>query len=104
MPRYRTWGSANTWSMARIGPHGTPAASRRSIHQALGCFVVSLLIAALRASRLAARRRPDDQRASCVHSVRPAASQKRANCAGEDAAIFTWPSAVANTPIGARVG
>ena len=54
-PRWRTCGSANTWSMVLIGPQGTPARFSSSIQCAAGCRRRIAAIAALSASRFRER-------------------------------------------------
>ena len=81
-----------------------PAASSRSTHQAAGRRFVSSEIAAFSALRFWVRRRVLENRSSVSQSGRAAASQKRSNWAGVEAAMLIGPSADGKTPIGAMVG
>src|SRR5882762_4155360 len=104
MPRCLTWGSANTWSMVYIGPHGIPASSKTLIQYSAVWFWVISPIAALIAARSLLRPLGVRHSGLAGHSGRPITVQKRSHIRPPLAAILTYPSLVGNTPVGIPVG
>ena len=93
MPRCCTCGSANTWSIVLIGPHGTPA-SFSSSTQSRACRAaqVRLELGVQRVAVLRARRRGGVVAGASASSGAPIASQKRSQISWPEAAMLMWPS------------
>ena len=87
-----------------MGPQGTPAAFRTSIHSALVRVETNSCKRAFRASLFSRRALPVAYSGACTSSSAPSAVHSRRQIASPEAAMLIWPSAVSKTPVGMEVG
>ena len=102
MPRCWTCGSANTWSMALIGPDGTPASLNRSTQVGAGRRRrrSPLDLVVQRGAVLGAQRRGRVIGMVRCRSCASMAWQNRSQMVVPVTAMLMWPSAVSKTPVG----
>ncbi|MCY1453471.1 hypothetical protein D9M71_704610 [compost metagenome] len=99
-----TCGSAKTCDRSLIGPHGTLARSRISIHSAVVRITVAWRISGISTSRLATRALLVAKRSSSAHSAWPASSANLRNCPSLPTVRMKSPSAVGKSWYGTMFG